>query len=138
MPDGDEPQPEPTPEEFFREASEKDRREVREVAASRTGSTQIDQIGPGSSPQEVANVERIVTIRLKGPWAYALLGMMAVQVLIADIVFILYAWLGEDWDLPPGVIEIWLAATVVQLIGLVYVVTGSLFPDRSRGSGPSE
>ena len=55
------------------------------------------------------------------------------QVLIADVAFYLYAWLGRDWDLPVEAISVWLTATVVQVIAVVLVITRYLFPDRRRG-----
>lgn len=60
-------------------------------------------------------------------------GIAIAQVAIADLVFILYAWLGRHWDVQPGAIEVWLGATVVQVIGVIMVITGSLFP-RSEDS----
>jgi hypothetical protein len=62
-----------------------------------------------------------------GDWIIRLLG---IQLLVADVVFIVFAWVGKDWDLTPGVIEIWLAATVVQVVGVAAIVTRHLFPKR--------
>jgi hypothetical protein len=39
-------------------------------------------------------------------------------------------WAGEHWHLSTAVIDVWLAATVVQVVGIVLVVTRNLFPDR--------
>ena len=50
--------------------------------------------------------------------------------MIADAVFVVFAWAGRGWELPPGVIEVWLAATVVQVVGVVAIVTRHLFPNR--------
>lgn len=50
------------------------------------------------------------------------------QVICADVVFILYAQRGMHWRLPVAAIEAWLAATVIQVIGIVLVITRSLFP----------
>jgi hypothetical protein len=33
---------------------------------------------------------------------------------------------------PPGVIEFWLAATVVQVVGVVAIVARHLFPSRNE------
>lgn len=62
-----------------------------------------------------------------GDW---LLWLLGAQFLIADAVFVAFAWAGRRWDLPPGVVEIWLAATVVQVVGVVLIVTRHLFPNR--------
>jgi hypothetical protein len=50
---------------------------------------------------------------------------------IADTLMFLYAGLGRHWNVPDGVINGWLAATVIQLVGVVLVVTRYLFPDRT-------
>jgi hypothetical protein len=51
---------------------------------------------------------------------------------IADAVFVVFAWAGRSWDLTPGLIEVWLAATVVQVVGVVAIVTRHLFPSSDR------
>lgn len=56
--------------------------------------------------------------------------LLGAQFVVADAVFVIFAWAGRKWDLPPGVIEVWLAATVVQVVGVVAVVTRHLFPNR--------
>jgi hypothetical protein len=38
----------------------------------------------------------------------------------------------NDWELSSGVIEVWLAATVIQIVGVVAIVTRHLFPNRER------
>jgi hypothetical protein len=43
-------------------------------------------------------------------------------------VFITYAWVGHDWSVPAGVVQVWLGATFVQIVGVVIVITRSLFP----------
>jgi hypothetical protein len=69
-------------------------------------------------------------IQLKKSYAMALLRLVAGQLFVADVVFIVYAWAGRDWDLDPGVIQFWLGATIVELIGVALVVTQYLFPKR--------
>jgi hypothetical protein len=64
-----------------------------------------------------------------GDWIIWLLGA---QFVIADAVFVAFAWIGRSWDLPPAVIEVWLVATVVQVVGVVAIVTRHLFPNRDR------
>jgi len=56
-------------------------------------------------------------------------GLAAVaQVVCADVVFVVYAARGVHWKIPTAAIDAWLAATVVQVIGIVLVITRSLFP----------
>ena len=59
--------------------------------------------------------------------------MLGAQLVGADAVFIVFAWAGKDWQLSSGVIEIWLVATVVQVIAVVAIVTRHLFPSRDQG-----
>jgi uncharacterized membrane protein len=63
-------------------------------------------------------------------WILLLLGS---QFVVADLVFVVFAWAGRGWDLPSGVVEVWLVATVVQVVGVVAVVTRHLFPSRDAG-----
>lgn len=58
----------------------------------------------------------------------AFLGV-GLQVLIADVAFFIYA-ISNVWDLPSAVIVSWLSATVVQTVGIVYVIARHLFPSR--------
>ncbi len=67
---------------------------------------------------------------LRRNYATSLLIILAVQIAAADIVFCVFAGLGKHWRLSDGVIQIWLAAAVVEVIGVVAVVTRHLFPRR--------
>ncbi len=73
-------------------------------------------------------------IRLKNQYAVGLLLILGAQMIATDVLVYFYAALGRDWDIPSGVIQGWLAATVVQLIGVVLVVTRYLFPRRDLSS----
>jgi hypothetical protein len=74
---------------------------------------------------------------LRQSYADWILRILGAQFLIADVVFVAFAWAGRRWDLPSGVIEVWLAATVVQILGVVAVVTRHLFPNRDgRAAAP--
>jgi hypothetical protein len=67
---------------------------------------------------------------LKGKYARGLLFLLGGQLLAANAVFVLYAAIGKHWKLDPVVINIWLGATVVEVVGVVSVVTHHLFPRR--------
>jgi hypothetical protein len=94
----------------------------------RSGAVQPLEAQPTTS--DLAKREKQQELELKGSYARNLLRAMFVQLGVADAVFITYAWAGESWHLAPAVIEVWLAATVVRVIGVVFVVTRSLFPTR--------
>jgi hypothetical protein len=53
---------------------------------------------------------------------------MAAQILIADGAFYLYGH-AYHWKVPVGAMQVWLGATVVQVIGVVVVIARSLFPN---------
>lgn len=71
-------------------------------------------------------------IELRRTYARGLLLILGFQLLAADIVFWVYAEVGKHWVLSDGVIQIWLAAVVVQIVGVVTVVTQHLFPRRDQ------
>lgn len=70
---------------------------------------------------------------LRQKYADWIIWLLATQFVVADAVFVTFAWAGRNWDLAPGVVEVWLAATVVQVVGVVAIVTRHLFPGREGG-----
>lgn len=73
-------------------------------------------------------------LELRETYAKWLLGILAIELIVVNVIFCLYAAKGRDWRLPDGVIQIWLAATVVQVVGIVTVVTRYLFPRRDQAA----
>ena len=67
---------------------------------------------------------------LRERYANSILAILGFQLVVADAVFVGFAWAGESWHLSAGVIEVWLGATVVQVVGIVLIVTRHLFPNR--------
>jgi succinate dehydrogenase hydrophobic anchor subunit len=67
-------------------------------------------------------------IRLKRFYGRWILVTMAAQLIVVNTVFLLYAALGYDWAPPAGVVQVWLAATFVQVVSVVVVIARSLFP----------
>ena len=67
---------------------------------------------------------------LRQKYADWIIWLLGVQFVIADAVFVAFAWAGRRWDLTPEVIEVWVAATVIQVVGVVAIVTRHLFPNR--------
>ena len=80
----------------------------------------------------LVGVDHWQDIQLKKTYAKWLLRLVAAQLLIADVVFIAYAWAGNNWDLDASVIQVWLGSTLVELIGVALVITRYLFPRRDR------
>jgi hypothetical protein len=67
---------------------------------------------------------------LRRTYARGILWLLGVEMLIANVVFVAFAWAGEHWKLETAVVDVWLGATAVQVVGIVLVVTRHLFPDR--------
>jgi len=100
---------------------------VQSSRAGRGEAAELQSLGP----ERAAAVEdQLQETELKRTYARSLLRLMFGQLIVANGVFIAYAWVGKDWNLETSVINVWLAATVVQVVGVVLVVTRSLFPRR--------
>jgi hypothetical protein len=82
--------------------------------------------------QALRGLDHWQDIQLKKSYAKWLLLLVAGQLVLADVVFVAYAWAGANWKLDSGVIEVWLGATIVELVGVVLVITRYLFPRRDR------
>lgn len=67
-------------------------------------------------------------------YAMVLLGALAIQIAIADGAFYVYGFYNH-WDVPVSAIQVWLAATVIEVIGVVAVITRSLFPNNNKKTG---
>lgn len=108
--------------------------------------------GPVTLPQDESPAERRdrtaaadaeLDVRLKGRVADVALTFMAAQVMAADGVFVAYG-IANGWHAPPSAIVGWLSATVVEVIGVVVVISRYLFPPRDVRSvrqdqpGPTE
>lgn len=76
-------------------------------------------------------------IELRRNYARSLLVVLAVQIIVADAVFCVFAAVGKHWNLSDGVMQVWLAAAVVEIIGVVAIVTRHLFPRRDGHEVPN-
>lgn len=114
-----------------------------EVAPSEAAVVEIADAGGGREidklPAPLQNLpqkDHAQDIRLKRIYALALLVGLGIQVAIVDAVFVGYAWAGVNWNVSEPVMGIWLGATVINVIGVVLVVTNCLFPQRSATGIP--
>jgi hypothetical protein len=90
------------------------------------------------SSEELATESRRHDLGLrKRVGTFAIVGVSA-ELIIANAVFVLYAWLGQHWKVPTGAINVWLGATVVQVVGILYVITNYLFPKSGTPLGRGE
>lgn len=96
----------------------------------------IHALPPTKDELERAHLQQDLELKKRyGKW---LLWLVTGQLIVADIVFALYFIIGVHWDLPEGVIYVWLATTLVELVGVVTVVTRYLFPRRDSAGAESE
>jgi len=75
-------------------------------------------------------------LKLRATYANWLLIILAANLVVVNVIFWMYGEKGENWGIPDGVIQAWLGATVVQVVGVVGVVTRYLFPHRDRDPEP--
>jgi hypothetical protein len=83
---------------------------------------------PSTQAEDLQNAGQVQILKFRGVYAWVLIGALVGQLIVADVVFILYACLGVGWNISQPIIGAWLGAAVVQVIGVVLVVTRSLFP----------
>jgi hypothetical protein len=74
-------------------------------------------------------------IGLKKKYADRMLLILGAELVFVNGLFLFYTWLGVHWKVPGTTMQVWLSATVVQVVGIVYVVTRYLFPPRGTSGG---
>lgn len=89
---------------------------------------------PLMSDDDLAAAEKQLGWKQRRAYGGALLVLLIGQIIVADVFVFLYAARGREWDIPNEVMQTWLGATVVQLIGLVWVVVAHLFPRGGRAA----
>ena len=103
--------------------------QTKEVLSALEDARPVDNLPPY---YEQEKREREQDITLKRWYAVSLLVGLGAQILIVDVVLTLYAWKGVHWHIEPLISDVWLGATVVEVIAVVLVVTQHLFPSRGR------
>jgi hypothetical protein len=90
---------------------------------------------PGTAARETIEAEKAqVDLKLQKIVGYGALFVMIVQLVLADGVFIGYAFATGWGNLPTGAIQAWLGATVIQVVAVVLIIARSLFPHGGRHS----
>lgn len=99
-----------------------------------TGTETSDKLLAGSNPQKLPDRNPDLTrerkkddLFLRKIVARGVLSIIMVQIAVADWVFIRYAQANE-WNPDVTAIQAWLAATVIEVISVVLVITRYLFP----------
>lgn len=93
---------------------------------------------PLHSTADIKRADQRLDLLLKRLVAGFALLAVAGQLFIADLVFWRYASCGLNWNLPTESIQTWLGATVIQVLGILYVITRYLFPRRDGASVTNE
>jgi hypothetical protein len=124
--------------------------EVEEIAAAQSPELariqQLTNQALSRSSSEVTPISSLDHLRvrnfaqdisLKKTYATATLIGVGAQLAIADAAFFVY--LGDtSGAVPAAVMDVWLSATVVQVVGIILVITNYLFPRRLRGDEPPD
>lgn len=74
-------------------------------------------------------------MELRRKYARRMLLILGLELAFVNLLFLMYTWQGVHWKIPGTTIQVWLSATVVQVVGIVYVVTRYLFPPRRDSGG---
>lgn len=96
------------------------------------GAAGLDEVDQELESAKVDNAEKVRNYNLGTIVGYGAVALTVLQVGVADYVFIKYA-LKFHWKVPQGAMQAWLAATVIQVVGIVLVITRSLFPSGGKG-----
>lgn len=97
---------------------------------SRTALQYLEQAGavsPASFEEGLTHRKRLNEVKLHNRVGNGALALMVVQLLIADTAFYIYGF-KNGWHIPTAAITTWLAATVIQIVGVVLVIAKNLFP----------
>lgn len=94
-------------------------------------SEDVASIPPSRSSRDLQRKEDVGDIFLKRVYGAALLLALLSQLVFADYMFFRYAKNGVHWNIDPGVMKAWLAATVVEVIGITAIVVRHLYPHRT-------
>ncbi len=68
---------------------------------------------------------------MRRSWSTFLMWVLGVQMSVVDVVFVIYAWAGVKWNIPPVAISAWLGALIVQVVGIATIVVKGIFPEES-------
>lgn len=119
--------PPPDPEERVPTPDEAERDAFRDLVTSGAGE-RVENLPPSSNVLSRKDKEQ--DIWLKRSYGIALLIVLILQVGAADYLFYRYADEGRNWGIEASVMQAWLAATVIEIVGIAAIVVRYLFPRR--------
>ena len=94
------------------------------ISAGQTGASPVPRLDPVTQSKLDDDKSNRGLREKYARWIMALLGF---QIGVADVIFFLYANWGVSWHIPAAIMGTWLSSIVVQVIGVVLVVTKGLF-----------
>jgi len=107
-----------------------------EVLDSAEGVAKLEDRSVETRKRAIDNEKSGVDLTLQKWIGYGGPALMFIQLVIANLVFVKYAHEKGWGSIPTGVIQVYLAATVVQVIGVVLIIARSVFPEGGR-NGPA-
>jgi hypothetical protein len=75
--------------------------------------------------------DRKAVLAMKQVFARGVSIVVGLQLAMADAVFFIYG-VENNWQIPGAVMIAWLSATMVQSIGIVYIIARHLFPPQGK------
>src|SRR4051812_40690271 len=95
---------------------------ARKTAAGERNDTQGVVRIAAAQPADPFDQEAVADLRhtrgLRESYARVFRWAMLAQVFVADVIFVVYAWAGKHWNLQAPVMDVWLSATVVQVVAI--------------------
>lgn len=83
-----------------------------------------------STDAAIARDRQRMSNKLFNGYGWVLLVILIGQLIIGDLLFFLFEWRGVHWHLDDTAISAWLGSTIVQVSGIVIIVTKHLFPNQ--------
>lgn len=113
--------------------SEEERASLKALARS-PGGQEVENIPSSGKDPDIQRKEDEGDIVLKRIYGVALLLALLFQLAFANYIVYRYAKEGTTpaWNVDPGVLKAWLAATVIEVIGITAIVVRHLFPRRDE------
>jgi hypothetical protein len=84
-------------------------------------------VSPAKFEDGLSRRKRQNEVKLHSRVGNGALALMVAQLFIADTAFYIYGF-KNGWNIPTAAITTWLAATVIQIVGVVLVIAKNLFP----------
>jgi hypothetical protein len=122
------------PAKSTREGFSEEEREALKALVRSPGGTEVHGIPSSGKDPDLQRKEDEGDIALKRLYGAVLLVALVAVLVFANYIFYRYAKEGTTpkWNIDPGVMKAWLAATVVEVLGLAAIVVRHLFPRRDE------